>query len=656
MKHVPGTQRTVSNPFASFKLSKHYHIILIGVWIVALASVFPFLIQSSYIGSAELHGMIEMVGAICGMVSGFIFIVHFWSLASRLFLFIGLAFFLNGAEDFAHGFMGFASINNWIGLPASSLAKFIPGTYVTGRFVMAIMLSIASLLPLMSDKSRNPRTETLWVCSIAVIVVSMLTVGVFYSPLPQFIFSDIVISRPVDFLSAFTFCIALGGFIRLYHRTHNSLILWVTFSIAANIVGQFIMSFSKVLYDPYFDIAHVYKVFGYIIPMLGFSLYQIQVVNERKYFERLLRNDKARMNAILDTAVSGIITISESGVVESFNKSAERMFGHTASEVIGHNIKMLMPSPFREEHDNYLANFLRTGKKKIIGIGREVVGLRKEGTTFPLDLAVSEVVLSNKRIFTGILNDITERKRIEEDLRISHKMSSIGRLTASVFHEVLNPVNIISTHTQLLLMEAEKDSTTEKDLKVILGEIKRIVDITDALLRFSRGKKLVVEEIEVNDLLENTLSVIKPEMNLKSIKLIIKFEKELPTVMAHGSELGRVLLDIITNAFDAMPEGGTLTIKTRSIRPPANRAGSANSELKGDFVEISFEDTGCGILKKDIDKVFEPFFSTKKEIKGVGLGLSESYAIIEGYGGKISVESEEGKGATFTVDLPAKTR
>jgi len=254
------------------------------------------------------------------------------------------------------------------------------------------------------------------------------------------------------------------------------------------------------------------------------------------------------------------------------------------------------------------------------------------------------------------------RRQVEEKLKVSHKMSSIGRLTGSVFHEILNPVNIISAHTQLLLMGAEKGSSTEDDLNSIKEEIERIVTITEKLQEFSRSNKSDVETVELNCLIEDILSLIKPELNIKSIKLITNFDMGQPEVMAHGDDLRQAFLNSITNAMDAMPNGGTLTIKTQVVRNSEFGVQSTEgkntelktqySELKGDSVRITFEDTGCGIAEKDIDRVFEPFFSTKKEIKGVGLGLSTSYATIEGYGGKISVESEEGKGSTFIFDLP----
>ena len=195
-------------------------------------------------------------------------------------------------------------------------------------------------------------------------------------------------------------------------------------------------------------------------------------------------------------------------------------------------------------------------------------------------------ILNNEGTIThyvAVKEDITERKQIEEELRISHKMMSIGRLTASVFHEILNPVNIISAHTQLLLMGAEDGSKEEEDLKSIQGEIDRIVIITDELLKFTRKEEDEVEKVGINGLLENALALLRPELNIKRIEPILKLEKGLPEVMVHGGELRQVFLNIITNALEAMPEGGSLTIETQIVqysKSGVQSAGSKDSELK----------------------------------------------------------------------------
>ena len=240
-----------------------------------------------------------------------------------------------------------------------------------------------------------------------------------------------------------------------------------------------------------------------------------------------------------------------------------------------------------------------------------------------------------------IIRDITEQKRAQEELMESYKMSSVGRLTAGVVHEILNPLNIIASHVQLLLMEVEKGSRAEEDLKSIQEEIGRIVTISDGLLIFSRKKEIVAREVDTNNSLEGTISIVEPDMKLNNIRFIRKFDDSLPIIKADNDGLRQVFLNVITNARDAMPEGGALTISTQSVKV-----------IGKSFVRIKFTDTGCGISSEDIDKLFDPFFTTKEVGKGTGLGLSISYGIIKDQGGTINVESEEGKGTTFIIDLP----
>jgi len=360
-----------------------------------------------------------------------------------------------------------------------------------------------------------------------------------------------------------------------------------------------------------------------------------------------LEESEEKFRKIADLAQDSIIMLNNDEEVSYWNKAAEKTFGYSEEEILGKNLhKIIIPDKFRKRHLEGFEKFKSNGQGRFIGKTLELSAIRRDGTEFPVELSISAVELNNKWNAIAIIRDVTRRKQLEKISRLSQKMSSIGRLTASVFHEILNPVNIISSHLQLLLMEAEKGSKTEEDLKSIQDEIGRIVKIADELKKFSKKEDTKAEEVEVNGLLENTLSLIEPEMKLRNIKVIRTYERELPKTMADGNELKQVFLNLITNAYEAMPDGGTHTVKTRSVRQA--------SDLKGDFIEITFEDTGCGIASNDIDKVFEPFFSTKEAIKGVGLGLSSSYAIMEGYGGTIRVKSEEGKGTTFTVYLPVK--
>lgn len=397
------------------------------------------------------------------------------------------------------------------------------------------------------------------------------------------------------------------------------------------------------------EFGYLARSFNDMTIQLGKSKEQIQDYAhnlEKKVEEKTneIKKEKEYTEELIETAQDAIISIDENEIINVWNHSAENIFGYLKSEIIGQSVTTIIPEKYKKKYQEGIIRFIETNKSKLIGNTIEVTGRTKEGNEILIELSLSFQKTDDERFsFTAIIRDITKRKQMEEELKVSQKMSSIGRLSEGVFHEILNPVNIISAHVQLLMMETEKDSSTERDLKSIKEEIERIVSITDELLKFSQKEEGVVEKIEINDLQENTLSLVRPEMNAKSIKPITKLEKDLPAVMAHGDELRQVFLNLITNAIDAMPKGGTLTINTQSIKKNGNL-----------FVSIKVTDTGHGIAKTDIDKVFEPFFSTKKEIKGVGLGLSTSYAIIEGYGGKISVESEEGKGTSFTIHLPVK--
>jgi PAS domain S-box-containing protein len=340
--------------------------------------------------------------------------------------------------------------------------------------------------------------------------------------------------------------------------------------------------------------------------------------------------------------------------ISYWNEAAEKIFEFSKEEAVGRPVhRLIVPERLREDALERYQRFKDTGRGPLIGKTMEVTGLKKDGTEFPIEISLSAVKIKDKWNAIGILRDITERKQLEGQLRISYKMASLGRLTAGVFHEILNPLNIISSHVQLLLMEAEKGSRTEKDLKSIQEEIDRIGKIADGLLRFSRKGEPSSKKIEINDLLEKMISLIEPDMKLDNIRFVRKFDDRLLQISGNRDELRQVFLNLTTNARDAMPEGGTLIVKTRSVRPPADRAGNRQAgKRKGDFVEITFEDTGCGIAEENIDKIFEPFFTTKEEGKGTGLGLSTSYGIIRNHGGEMQVESKEGKGTTFIIDLP----
>ncbi|MFN0020201.1 MAG: two-component system sensor histidine kinase NtrB [Pirellulaceae bacterium] len=386
--------------------------------------------------------------------------------------------------------------------------------------------------------------------------------------------------------------------------------------------------------------------------------------------EEALRDSEARTNAILATAVDAVITIDEYGLVDSFNPAAERIFGYAAGEVIGQNVRMLMPEPYRREHDGYLGNYRQTGQRKIIGIGREVVGRRKDGTIFPLDLAVSEAQLGDRRAFVGIVRDITERKRAENALQESNrqlegaiaalhakneevkvmtqqlwqaaKLASVGELAASIAHELNNPLAIVSLRVESILTQMLTEDPARRQLEVVEQEVDRMAGLVANLLQFSRRGQRQASTVDLADDLIKTLELVQHNLRTHRIQVVQELAPDVPVIQADRQLLRQVFLNLLTNAGDAMREGGTLSLRiTKGFLENGRPA-----------VVIEFADTGVGISPEHLPRVMEPFFTTKEEGKGTGLGLAICRRAIQEHGGAIQITSEPGKGTTVRIALP----
>ncbi len=359
-------------------------------------------------------------------------------------------------------------------------------------------------------------------------------------------------------------------------------------------------------------------------------------ITEQQTMLQALQEEHAKTRAILETAVDGIITIDEQGIITLVNPAAERIFGYTAAEMLGQNIGMLMPSPYREEHDRYLAQYLATGQKKILGLGREVVGLRKDGTTFPLYLAVSEVQIHTQRWFTGIVRDLTEPKRMEQKLLQTEKFALIGEVASGLAHEIGTPLGVITGTAEYLLMETT-DPEIQQELAVIISQTDRISTLIRRLLTFARPQEEVREQIDIHSCIERALRLLEYRFRKEQIQIIKAFHPAPLVLWGVSHQLEQVLLNLFVNAWHAMPEGGTLTIST-ARQPPK--------------LVVQVQDTGHGIPPNQLSRIFEPFFTTKNPEKGTGLGLFLCQQIIGQHEGSITVESAVGKGSLFTILLP----
>lgn len=349
----------------------------------------------------------------------------------------------------------------------------------------------------------------------------------------------------------------------------------------------------------------------------------------------------ARTQAIFDTATEGIVTIDVTGRIETFNGAAERLFGYHAEEILGQNVRVLMPAPYSDDHDEYLRRYLATGVRHIIGIGREVTGKRKDGSTFPIDLSVGEGWFGGQRFFTAVIRDITERKEMQTKLAQTERLAAVGELAAGVAHEVNNPINTMINCAQLI---QDGDEPAE-NCKVIIEEGERIAEIVKDLLQFARDDSDRPQPTSINEVVQRTLRLISENFKRHGLALTLAVPEDLPQVHARPQQIQQVLLNLLINAKDALLQHGG-----------DQRRVTLAAAVAGNGVLLSVTDNGPGIPTQLGARIFEPFVTTKRARGGTGLGLSISKSIVEGYHGTIEVRSKPGEGAEFRVWLPLVER
>jgi len=358
--------------------------------------------------------------------------------------------------------------------------------------------------------------------------------------------------------------------------------------------------------------------------------------------------ESALLRSILETVPDAMIVIDHHGVVQSFSKAAERLFGYSPSEVLGRNVRMLMPSPYRGQHDRYLKRYLTTGERRIIGIGRVVVGLRKDGSTFPMELSVGEVNTDGRRLFTGFVRDLTDRQQTERRLQelqdgLLHvsRLRSMGQMAAALAHELNQPLTATGNYVraaQRLLEHAEPNlGRVREALNRAAQQTLRSGEIIRRLRAFVARGEVAKRPESVTKLIEEASALALVGAKERGIKVLIRIDPDLPTAEVDRVQIQQVLLNLIRNAIEAM-DG-------REVREL-----SIASATQDGTVLVSVADTGGGIAPEIASKLFQPFVTTKPE--GMGIGLSVCRTIVEAHGGRLWVEPNPGGGSVFRFTVP----
>jgi two-component system sensor kinase FixL len=354
---------------------------------------------------------------------------------------------------------------------------------------------------------------------------------------------------------------------------------------------------------------------------------------------------------LIATAVDGIIVIDERATIQIYSAACERLFGYTEAEVVGKNVNVLMPSPYRDEHDGYVHNYQTTGVKRIIGIGREVMGQRKDGSTFPMYLSVGEGRLESEIVYVGVIHDLTPRnvttrrmQDLQNELLHVSRLSAMGQMTAAIAHELNQPLTAVLNYINAARRTAGSllDPQGLRIVELIdkaANQTSRAGQIIRQLRDFVEKRESARNALSLNTVVEEAIALAAIGSADANVKTILELAPGLPPVLIDKIQVQQVIINLVRNSVEAMQHVVRRELK---IKTEENSEGG---------VEVIISDTGPGLPPQIASKLFHPFVTTKE--KGMGIGLSICSSIVEAHGGRIWTSQAEGGGTTFHFSLPA---
>ena len=676
------------------------------IWIyvtsaVVLTALGIALQPNGWKGTAQLHTLMELAATMLATTIGVVAMIRFYSKKQNAYLFVGIGFFGTAFLDGYHAVVTSSFFSQYL---PSGLAALIPWSWNASRTFLAVLM----VLSVWAWRREQRMGVAGWISErLVYAMVGALTLASFLFftvvPLPRAYYPEFFFGRPEEFVAGALFLVALLGYLKKAAWQHDQFENWLVISLIFGFICQVVMmSRSFTLFDSMFDLAHSMKILSYLCVLTGLFINTYHLFGEAQRSREILAESNgflqleakrrkqsqaelvvavgslqeqkdaaeaarkassdqaARIKGIVDSVVDAIITISPRGNIESFNTAAEKIFGYSAEEVMGKNVKMLMPAPYQQEHDGYLQNYRESGRKKIIGIGREVVGKRKDGSTFPMELAVSEVQLKEQRLFTGVVRDITERKEAEQqqaalNMKIAFQAQEIAQNNTALknsneelkqfayvaSHDLQEPLRKVNSFCQLLQDEYsdQLDENAQSYIRFAVDGAKRMRNLVSDLLDFSRvetqGKPL--EPTDVNEAYCQAIENLR--LNIEENDATITADP-LPSIQADRDQLVRLFQNLIGNA-----------IKYRGESPPEIQVRVQEQDFEW---VISIQDNGIGMESQYYERIFVMFqrLHARDEYTGTGIGLAICKRIVDRLNGRIWVESEPGTGSTFFISVP----
>lgn len=371
------------------------------------------------------------------------------------------------------------------------------------------------------------------------------------------------------------------------------------------------------------------------------------------------------LDLIIQTAPDAIIAIDTGGVILSFSPAAERIFGYREEEVAGRNVSCLMPEPFRSEHDGYLARYMRTGEKRIIGIGREVKAQRKDGQIFPIELAVGELHAGTERLFTGFVRDVTDRveaerraRRLQHELDQVARIQMMGEMASALAHEINQPLSAISNYARaarrFLTGEVSDPDKAAASLDKVAEQAQRAGEIIKRMRQLVAQGQVDRRPEDINDLVREAVQQTHIGIEDAGVAVVLDLADGLPLVQADRVQVQQVVINLLKNAHEAIvgSEHPAMRVST-ALNGSRGTISLTAAHLEGE-VTVSIGDTGTGLAAEIFDNLFQPFRTTKPT--GIGIGLAVCKSIVEAHDGRIWAENRPGGGAEFHFTLPVAER
>ncbi len=371
---------------------------------------------------------------------------------------------------------------------------------------------------------------------------------------------------------------------------------------------------------------------------------------EREVEQRKRAEERFRL--LIETAPTGIVICDGQGRITETNAQLHRMFGYRREDLVGQPVEILIPEQHRGVHVGHRTTYVNRPQARPMGVGMELYGRRSDGTTFPVEISLGPLATDEGTLISGTVVDISERKKLEQQVRVSQRLEAVGQLAAGIAHDFNNILTAINGNAKLALADLPPGHPVQQNLAQIEKAGSRATKLVRQILTFNRQQESKREVVKLTPVVDEALKLLRAALPA-GIEIRTHFSPDAPAIFADSTQIHQILMNLATNAADAMRErGGVLEVRLETITINADLARTSAELHEGPYVRLSIRDNGCGMSKSTMEHIFEPFFTTKPQGQGTGLGLSVVHGIMKNHGGAVSVYSEPEKGTIFHLYLP----